>query len=429
MNRLRKILKGIWIVAGAAINILLLVNAYFVWSTGSELERRLAALRSAGDPVQLADLAREPIPSDRNADVFLRRAADDLDAVEKELLAMYPKKGYSNGNLSPAEQDELENLFAAYPKVMPLLEQAAACPDADPQLDVSPPTTRFLQPYMDRSGKHRLVNRVLRTRCALLLSKGRVDDALANQMLMLRLTRHWRREPLIFAYLVTAVCEMGAMEGVNHALRSSGPVSPASRRAIDTELALHDTMAGYDWALRSERAYSLSSVQEIPGSSFWLTRGFANQLALGLMDLYDRHLARGLRAYADVVAGKGPASVLRRGPNPYGALVTLLEPALNAAREPAERTRAMSRSLRVLNALQSQVPTQSALVPKLTELGLPEEATIDPYNGEPLHVNKRPDGWMVYSVGNNLVDDGGTFDGNKDIGSGPIGPKEPKKKP
>jgi hypothetical protein len=107
----------------------------------------------------------------------------------------------------------------------------------------------------------------------------------------------------------------------------------------------------------------------------------------------------------------------------------LLEPALNAAREPAERTRAMSRSLRVLNALQTQVPTQGALVPKLTELGLPEEATIYPYNSEPLHVNKRPDGWMVYSVGNNLVDDGGILDGNKDIGSGPISPKEPKKKP
>ena len=407
----------------------MLVNAYFVWSTGSELERRLATLRLAGDPVQLADLAREPIPPDQNADVFLRRAADDLDAIQKELLAMYPKKGYSIGNLSRAEQDELENLFAAYPKVMPLLEQAAACPDADPQLDVSPPTTRFLQPYMDRSGKHRLVNRALQTRCALLLSKGRVDDALANQMLMLRLTRHWRREPLIFAYLATAVCEMGAMEGVNHVLRSPVPVSPASRRALDTELALHDTMAGYDWALRSERAYSLSSVQEIPGSSFWLTRGFANQLALGLMDLYDRHLASGSRAYADVVAGKASGSVPRRRPNPYGALVTLLEPALNAAREPAERTRAMSRSLRVLNALQTQVPTQSALAPKLTELGLPEEATIDPYNGEPLHVNKRPDGWMVYSVGNNLVDDGGILDGNKDIGSGPIGPKEPKKKP
>ena len=97
MKRLGKILKWMGIVAAAAIAILLMLNAYFVWSTGTQLERRLAALRQAGDPVQIADFAREPIPPEKNADVFLRRAADDLDAIEKELLALYPKKGYPTG--------------------------------------------------------------------------------------------------------------------------------------------------------------------------------------------------------------------------------------------------------------------------------------------------------------------------------------------
>ena len=81
------------------------------------------------------------------------------------------------------------------------------------------------------------------------------------------------------------------MEGVNQVLQA-GPVSPAARQALDAELALHDTMEGYDWALRSERAYSLSSVREIPGSGFWLTRGFSNELMVRLIDLYDRYLAR-----------------------------------------------------------------------------------------------------------------------------------------
>ena len=90
-----------------------------------------------------------------------------------------------------------------------------------------------------------MLNRVLRTRSSLLLSEGRTDDALANQIVLLKLTRLWRREPLIFAYLVTAVCELGAMEGVNDVLQA-GPVSPASGAALDAELALHDTMEGYD---------------------------------------------------------------------------------------------------------------------------------------------------------------------------------------
>ena len=37
MKRLRKILKWIGIIAGAAIAILLMLSAYFVWSTGPQL--------------------------------------------------------------------------------------------------------------------------------------------------------------------------------------------------------------------------------------------------------------------------------------------------------------------------------------------------------------------------------------------------------
>ena len=89
----------------------------------------------------------------------------------------------------------------------------------------------------------------------------------------------------------------------------------------------------------------------------------------------------------------------------------------------------MSRSLRVLNAIQTRVPAGSDRVPELTELGLPVEATIDPFNGKPLHVKRLPEGWMVYSVGNNLVDDGGIPDGKSDVGAGPIGREETPKKP
>jgi hypothetical protein len=423
MKRLGKILKWMGIVAAAAITVLLMLNAYFVWSTGTELEHRLTSLRQAGVPAQLADLAREPIPPEKNADVFLRRAADDLDAIEKELLALYPRKGFTSGNLSPAEQDKLEKLFAAYPTLMPLLEQAADCPDYDLQPDFSLPATPFLQSYMERPQKHRLLDRVLRTRCALLLSKGRGDDALANQMVLLRLTRLWRRDPLTLAFLVTAVCELGAMQGVNQVLQS-GPVTPSVRQAVDTELALHDTMEGYNNAMRSERAYSLSSIREIPGAGFWLTRGFSNELALGLIDFYDRCLANGSRAYSDVVADKRPPSAPKYGPNLYGALITLLEPAMRAVRESTERTRAICRAVRVLNALQTHVPKGSDLVPKLSELGLPGEVTLDPFNGEPLHIKKLPEGWMVYSVGADLVDDGGKIDGKTDVGVGPTGRAE-----
>jgi hypothetical protein len=418
MKRLKKILAWIAIGTAAAIAILLLTNAYFVWSTGTRLERRLAELRQAGDPVQLEDLARKPIPPEKNADVFLRRAAADLDSIQKELLSLYPKVGYPTGDVLAADQKKLDRIFSSYPRVMPLLEQAAACPDDDVQLDYSVLPSRFLQPYMDQVTKHRLLARVLKARCALLVSQGLTDEAIANQGILLRLTRHWRREPLLFAYLVTAVCEQSAMEGVNQ-VSQKGASSPTARQALDTELALHDSLDGQAWALKSERAFSLSSTREMPGTGFWLTRGFANDLMLRLVDVYDRFLEETSLPYSAVASEKNTKARPAGGPNLYGPLVTLLQPALAAAREPAERVRAFSRCLRVLNALQGRPHREGAAAPNLADLGLPAAVTIDPFDDQPLRMKQLPEGWIVYSVGGNLIDDGGKLDGKTDIGAGP----------
>ncbi len=424
MISLMRILKWIAISVAALIAILLMLNAFFVWSTGTALERRLLELRRAGDPVQLSDLARAPIPPERNADVYLRRAAADLDAIHKELLAMYPKTAGPDGALSTDEKEKMDKLFFAYPRLMPLLEQAAACPDYDPQIDVTLPTGRFMELVMEPTDKHRLLARVLRARAALLIAKGQLGDAVANQILLLRLTRHWRREPLLIGCLFTASCELTAMAGVDKVLQD-GALSASERQALEAELALHDTLEGYVWALRSERSFSLSSARELPGAGYWLVRGFSNDLQLRLIELFDRYIEQALKPFAEVWTSTKPKGVRRGGLNPYAALVTHLEPSLISAREPAERVRAMSRCLRVLNALQARVAPGSDQVPQIANLGLPQESMIDPYSGEPLHIKKMPEGWLVYAIGMNLADDGGKLDGITDIGAGPKSKDEP----
>ena len=80
-------------------------------------------------------------------------------------------------------------------------------------------------------------------------------------------------------------------------------------------------------------------------------------------------------------------------------------------------------------AVQARVPAGGDRPPRLDDLGLPAEATTDPFNGEPLRVKRTPQGWMVYSVGGNGVDDGGKLDGRSDVGVGPPSPDEAPKKP
>jgi hypothetical protein len=74
----------------------------------------------------------------------------------------------------------------------------------------------------------------------------------------------------------------------------------------------------------------------------------------------------------------------------------------------------------VLNALQQQPAASMNGVPHIEKLGLPKDATIDPFTGSPLHLRKTAGGWIIYSNGSNLADDGGRLEDLKDVGIGPV---------
>ncbi|APW62084.1 hypothetical protein [Paludisphaera borealis] len=137
------------------------------------------------------------------------------------------------------------------------------------------------------------------------------------------------------------------------------------------------------------------------------------------LDLFDHHVQSTSRPYSEAVSRKYSDSSRGCLPNPLRPLVTLLDPSLVSTRQAAERSRALFRSLLVLNAIQAREGGDDH-APDINNLDLPAEATIDPFNGEPLHVKKPPDGWKVYSVGSDGLDDGGTLDGKTDFGFGPI---------
>jgi|tagenome__1003787_1003787.scaffolds.fasta_scaffold20479937_2 hypothetical protein len=75
--------------------------------------------------------------------------------------------------------------------------------------------------------------------------------------------------------------------------------------------------------------------------------------------------------------------------------------------------------LRIYNALTAFAEKNGREAKGLDELGLPKEATIDPFDGTPLKLKHKNDGWIVYTVFSNGVDDGGTFIDMKDYGLAP----------
>jgi len=432
MKRLKKILKWTGIVLGVLVAVLLIVNAWFVWTTDARFDGQLAAIRAADDPLSIADLAHEPPPPEINAATYLRRAKADMAAITKEVTKVIEALGDPARLPTAEEQRAIQAALDAYPKVIPLLEQAAACPEYDAELDYTlPPQSlhdgqTFVDELMRVSDYIRPACRVLRARTLLLAGKGDRDEAVRTALVILRLSRHFERNPLIDGHMLAMVTRGAGIDAANLALQA-GPVSDEVRQALDAELARCESTENYRRAIASERAFGMDCFRTFPGRNSWLVgRALWNRWESAYLDT--------LQGFLAVSQDPGPyrqalqtiGEVYRKNPMPNGGpFGTLAAPAIQGLHEAATRTRAFARSLRVLNAIQARPTVPGGALPKLAELGLPPEATVDPYTGEPLHVKRLPQGWLIYSVGKDFTDDGGKLADFSDVGVGPLPPAKP----
>ena len=403
---------------GSLIAVLLVANAVFVWRSGAALESRLEAIRDAGEPLCLADLAREPIPPEENAAVYYRRARGDVQAISKELEAVRTSDGWLDGAASLENLQTVERAMAAYPDVISLIQKAAACPDSYADTDYGVTFAEFVSGGLEELQSNRSVARYLRDRSRMLTAKGERDEALRTSILGFQLARHADREPTLLANFVAIAMREVAIRVANRVLRS-GPVADSSRDALDAELVRNDLTESYRQALITERACGLTAFNEMNLGRIWPFRGGWNNAMIYYLDVMDSQLALASQPYHQVLQA-GPVAV-SRPVSPWAVLADLVLPAIHSAREATERNRATMRCLRTLNAV-TRLEQQGVEVAGLIDLKVPEEETIDPYTGKPLVMKKLPDGWVIYSVGKDLRDDGGKVDDQSDFGLGPVPP-------
>jgi hypothetical protein len=258
--------------------------------------------------------------------------------------------------------------------------------------------------------------RVLYYRAYLLVAKGNNDEAVRSALMIFRLARRYDRNPTLVGHLGTITAQGYAIKSASLALET-GVVSEKVHEALEAECALCESMDGYVWALKSERALVLDLLRTSRARN---VSEFLDETQTFLS------LARNPVPYREAVQiiGKMP----KRAWYDTSAFAGTDVDYPKATYQAVIRVRATIRSLRVLSALQRHVPPGSDKTPKLTELGLPAEAITDPYTGEPLHVKKTPQGWLVYSVGPNGEDDGGKLD-NPNTGDVGVGPPQATAKP
>ncbi len=412
---------GLLGIVGVALIWLAVANAI----ANSKLEKKLAELREAGEPISLLDLARKPIPPEANAATYLRRAKSDLKAIENMIMIAEESPEVKKLQDAKASDDAIERsepmlqtyrrAVEAHPNVWPLLEKAATCPDYDPQFDYNTDTRTFLENFLPVTHEQRSALRALRYRALVELADGQREEALHTCLTMLRLARHFDKNPALVGLLVALAVRMHAVDTANLVLRS-GPLPNSAYDELETELARHDVAQAYQQMLPTARAFQIQSFGELGSSYLLVPRGKQDQYSH--LELFDAAIEGAARPYWDYESRAEIEAVVDRA----GTLTKLTASSLEATSAAVARSQAKIRSLRVLGAILARQQAGQTDEPKLADLGLPAEATTDPFSGKPLLVKKTADGWIIYSVGVDQKDDGGELGEylDKDIGLAPV---------
>lgn len=449
MKLAKKWLKWTLGIVGSLVLLLLIWNAIFVWTSDKYLEHQLAKVKAAGDPLTLADLARKPIPPDKNAAIYLRQAAPAATALETAIsnwvdaekdkhldYLSYYGDGWIVFRKKQPMPDEMykamKAIFAAHADLFPLLQKAADCSDYDAQFDYSTSSEQMTAQLLPIIQNARSIARVLAYRTRLLVIDGKYDEAARMALISLKLARHIERNPFLISYLVAMSLQGMAVEQANLVLQS-GPVAQELRQAIDAELATLEQANGYTAAIKTDRAGGIDYFSQLPLRDFWLyNRGRWNRVESEYLDT----IADCLKAAPDAYPRRREnVTIDKTTGQPSGSYAELYYPAVDATHQAMTRIRAQVRCLRILNALQTRAKSTDK-PQKLPDLGLPAQTTLDPYGVDPytatrlpLHVKHLPEGWLVYSVGPNERDDDGKIDDTRDgdIGVGPPTPTSDKK--
>lgn len=361
-------------------------------------------LKSDGYPVSIADIQQANSGNGLEALDLLKRLLPKLELFE---TAMW---NIDEEALSRPVDDEMiasfDRLVEECPDLFPLLKEFSR--QTELGFDVEGDSQEFLDGLMKRELIPRSCARVLAWKTKILAAQGQPDDAVLNGLQIFRIARLFDHDPMLISQLVTIAARGIAIAAVRDVMVDY-PVSPEVRDQLNKELESHDALSGYQNCLLGERAFGIETLSE-----------------MGVL-----HLAFGGKGYLDIVeheinyADKEGFEqvVFEQSKNAewmnhsYGAM---LFPAFQQVRDAVFRTRSQIRALRIVNALQAQNDAEPKTVSSeyLVGIGVPKLMTLDTMNGEPMKVRRVDRGWVVYSVGPDLKDDGGDLDNRKDIGIG-----------
>lgn len=404
--KIRHVILAVFVaLLGAAIVYLGLLS--------SGANRRLEALRAAGQPTSMAEWAlrnKLPMGMENAAPIYESAFAafvpppEDANVpyVGKKYVA--PRRGVA---LSESEAKAAAECLAANEKCLALLHEAATIPTCRYDYD-------YKQGYPHLST---LRSCVLLLRLAGVCSAGKGDPnaVITYTKDALSLGDSLRNEPQLISYLVHQACTGAAISGLEHAL-SLTTFTDSQLKDLDGAFAATSERIDLAQTMVGERCFMIDCIRDPLMAGMGRSASTAFKLpgvrSQGIIDIVDYMNAcveaarlppvQRVKRFAEI------EGILHKAPV-FHMAAQMLVPAVARIEVLDSRGRAHLDLARTALAVEryrlatGNVPGQlTDLVPKY--LG---EVPLDPFDGQPIRYRRTEPGYVLWSINEDGKDDGG----------------------
>lgn len=426
LPRQRRIGPGlvVLLVFGVLLAALLLAAAWTWLASRRQLAAELERIRRSGEPISAEDLdAYYEVPPDgRDTTKIWLTAVAPLDTAKFQADGKgLPIVGEPTENLPlPGEPwpplDGAEQLLAKYERSLEGMHRAARLGGrARFPIDFTD-GVRLLPPYLQQL---RMGARLLALETIVNVHRGRPIDAVESVKAIFAVARSLELEPIMISQLVRMALGGNACERTGWLL-SAGILDDDQLASLDAELAASDYQQSLRRALMGERVIGLQTFADPDG----LKKQFAHLRFTPFLDadqvLYLQVMAELIAAAeetgsARLTAVAGSDALIKAQSGATGAqmrypMTFLLTPSLQPFAESVSRHEAVRDATRLAIAVERFRRKQGRLPDTLDEL-VPRFVSAlldDPFSGKSLQYHTSTTDYLVYSVGVNGVDDGGS---------------------
>jgi hypothetical protein len=402
-----------------------------------DLAAQRAAARREGIPLKPSELQAPLPPTDRNAAPVYRQLAELLQEKPLDVGTDAIRGSLGVHVAHPAEAvDRVQKLLTERQDVMALIHEAVTKPACVFQRDWSRGTLMEFHEF----APIREAARLLKAESYFLAREGRYQEAIEKQTLGFRVAQHTAVEPFLIAQLVGLACESIAFSGLENTLCMAGPdagVAEAARQAV----AAHRLAPRLSRALKGELVLFSATLGAMRNGSYYAALeemrkdAAESPAAPGLIEEDVRKMTprqRQVRSqWLDALEARfigEMRALIARCDQPYPTFKPFIQRLQDRERQPSwnplvQQSQMMSSVYAQANGRFAQsrareevllagaaalaYKAQHGMFPDRLEAALPQPPT-DPLTGKPLHYRREPEGFVVYSVGED-----GSFDGGK----------------